>query len=97
MPFWGFFLPKYGARNLLAACCLIWLFATILTPSLSYIPSATCLRVLNGVALAGVVPISQAILADNIVEEKRGRAFGFMAGLHQLAKAVVNYAVISQS
>jgi MFS family permease len=66
-----------------------------LTPHVSVFELQCLLRVLNGAALSGVMPISQAILADAVESRKRGAAFGWMQALHTLARSLVSYSVLS--
>lgn len=97
LPFWGMFLPRLGCRFLLCGACLGWMFTTFATPFANWFAAAILVRVLNGAALSGVMPISQAIIADVTEEQSRGQAFGCMQSLHQLAKVIVSYYVISMA
>ncbi|CAD7944600.1 unnamed protein product [Amoebophrya sp. A25] len=95
LPFWGAALPKYGARKLLGLSCTLWAGTTFLSPWASNIWAQCFVRLINGAALSGVMPVSQAVLADVIPEERRGAAFGTVGSLHTIAKVVVTYFVIS--
>ena len=95
LPVWGVFLPALGARFLLCLACLLWAVTTVLTPHVSIFELQCVLRCINGAALSGVMPITQAILADAVESSKRGAAFGWLQALHTLAKVLVSYAVLS--
>lgn len=95
LPFWGMFLPRYGSRYLLCLACFVWMITTLATPHASWFYLALVVRLFNGAALSGVMPISQAILADVVQEQNRGTAFGLLGSLHTLAKILVSYYVIS--
>mmetsp|Transcript_16564 Transcript_16564/g.24342 ORF Transcript_16564/g.24342 Transcript_16564/m.24342 type:complete len:498 (+) Transcript_16564:209-1702(+) len=95
LPVWGAFLPVLGARYLLISACLMWAATTLLTPIVSIFELQCLLRCINGAALSGVMPITQAILADAVESSKRGAAFGWLQALHTLAKVLVSYSVLS--
>ena len=95
LPVWGVFLPVLGARYLLCLACLVWAFTTLMTPHVAFFEAQCLLRIINGAALSGVMPITQAILADAVESGRRGAAFGWMQSLHTIARVIVSYAVIS--
>eukprot|EP00392_Amoebophrya_sp_AT5.2_P016004 g16240.t1 len=95
LPIWGAALPKFGCRNLLTFAGFLWMLTTVLTPFGSWLPAQALLRVLNGAALCGVVPVSQAVLADVVEEHSRGFVFGCVGALHGVAKVLVTYYAIS--
>lgn len=95
LPVWGVFLPVLGARYLLCLACAMWAGTTLLTPHMPVFEMQCLLRFVNGAALSGVMPITQAILADSVESAKRGAAFGWLQALHTLAKVFVTYAVLS--
>eukprot|EP00396_MALV-II-16_sp_LP-1_P000119 gene119-112_t len=95
LPLWAGLLPKFGCRDLLSAACAIWSATTLLTPLSSSFKVQCALRMFNGAALSGVLPIAQAILAEEVPEDERGQAFGALQSLHQIAKCFVSYTVIA--
>ena len=72
----------------------MWCVSTLLTPLCPSLAQQFCLRALNGAALSGVVPISQAVLAEVVPSEDRGRAFGILGSLGTVAHVVIVYYVI---
>ncbi|CAD7963599.1 unnamed protein product [Amoebophrya sp. A120] len=95
LPIWGAALPKYGCRTLLSLACWVWMITTFLTPMGHTLAMQACLRILNGAALSGVMPVSQAVLADIVDEDQRGQAFGWVGALHSVAKVIVTYYVLA--
>eukprot|EP00396_MALV-II-16_sp_LP-1_P000124 gene124-117_t len=95
LPIWAALLPKRGCRDLLMVCCGAWGITTMFTPICSPFVLQCILRAFNGAALAGVMPIAQTIVAEEVRESGRGFAFGKMTALHVLAKCAVSYRVIS--
>eukprot|EP00802_Teleaulax_amphioxeia_P010393 Tamp_10421.p1 GENE.Tamp_10421~~Tamp_10421.p1 ORF type:complete len:495 (-),score=72.73 Tamp_10421:555-2039(-) len=95
LPVWGVFLPALGARYLLCLASLMWAVSTAMTPLAPLFELQCLLRCVNGAALSGVMPITQAILADAVDTGRRGAAFGWLQALHTLAKVLVTYHVLS--
>eukprot|EP00927_Polykrikos_kofoidii_P056171 TRINITY_DN50333_c0_g1_i1.p1 TRINITY_DN50333_c0_g1~~TRINITY_DN50333_c0_g1_i1.p1 ORF type:complete len:492 (-),score=78.49 TRINITY_DN50333_c0_g1_i1:105-1580(-) len=97
LPFWGAATAKWSPRTLLVAGCVMWAVATgLLAFSLNF--KVHCiLRVINGIGLCGVMPVSQSMLAGIVPENERGFAFGKMQAFMTLASMFASWiAVIYQ-
>jgi len=78
LPIWGMLMSVHSPRKLLTQGCLLWAMSTAgLALSTSYYQHCI-LRISNGVALACVNPISQALLSQHVPASQRGQAFGVL-------------------
>jgi len=78
LPFWGSMLHYGSARDLLVRGCCLWGFACFALGCTSSFRGQFVLRLLDGFALAAVVPLGQALLCEVVPEDERGRAFGLL-------------------
>lgn len=92
-PIWGSLADHgYSRKRLLAAGALSWGIITMLLAVASRYPVMLALRVLNGMALGSLSPISQSLLVDATVASERGKYFGgvqFSANIGNITCAVV--------
>lgn len=88
-PVWGELADSSRNRiGLLAAGIAAWGLWTALTAAASAFWMLLLLRVLTGVALASVVPISQTIVADIAPPREHGYQFGALGASDALGQAV---------
>jgi MFS family permease len=80
-PLWGWLADggsSIARHRLLASACLAWAVLTALSACATRIWQLAILRALTGVALAGLLPIQQSMVADMITEPRRGIAYGLV-------------------
>jgi MFS family permease len=94
LPIWSMLLPSRGARGLLTAAITMWMCSTSMVPFNPSLQAQCVLRLTTGVALSGVVPITQAVIAGTVVETERGWAFGVLGAVKTAATSVVTYYVM---
>ena len=91
LPFHAMYLPRYGCRILLFWCCVGWSACAFVLPLVPNFYAQVAIRALNGAFLAGINPIAQVLVAENVREQRRGTAFGAIGSLHQVAKGFITY------
>jgi len=74
MPLTGYFSDILGRKNYLLICMSGFIVASALCGAATTLPEIVCFRLMQGVFGAGLVPLSQAILADVYLPEERGKA-----------------------
>jgi len=78
-PFWGTLIDRgHSAKALLVMGSVAWGVCTISLAFTSTLRTMLMLRILNGVALATLMPVSQAIIGDLTLPSDRGKYFGFV-------------------
>ncbi|MDD4932878.1 MAG: DHA2 family efflux MFS transporter permease subunit [Methylacidiphilaceae bacterium] len=70
---------RFGRRNLLLACIVIFTISSALCGAASNLGTLIFFRVLQGAGGGGLQPISQAILLESFPPSKRGQAMGLFA------------------
>jgi MFS family permease len=76
-PMWGNLVDSGVSRkNLLVFGTIAWGWCTICLGFVNTLEAMGCLRVLNGVALAVLAPITQSFVADLSSQHSRGQTFG---------------------
>lgn len=95
LPVWAAATARFNMSDLLVLGVLLWGAATMaLTFSFNF--HVHCfLRIINGVGLCGVMPISQAMLAEVVPAEDRGKAFGRIAAFSAVAGMLTQYYALS--
>mmetsp|Transcript_32673 Transcript_32673/g.96309 ORF Transcript_32673/g.96309 Transcript_32673/m.96309 type:complete len:488 (-) Transcript_32673:1799-3262(-) len=100
MPLWGYLVHRHPHRmqSILAAACVTWGLALVAMatdqvagPS---IVAQACLRAVSGAALASILPLSQALLAELVPPHRRGSAFGMLQVCEKIAGTVAASSVI---
>ncbi|WFU04242.1 DHA2 family efflux MFS transporter permease subunit (plasmid) [Rhizobium sp. CB3171] len=71
----SFIAERYGRRRFYLSCLAIFTIASVLCGLAWNLQSLLIFRVIQGFAGGGMVPTSQAILADSFPPAKRGQAF----------------------
>lgn len=80
-PLWGHWTHSYSLKNLLAAGTLTWGVATLGMASTNSWGGLFATRLVAGVSLACMIPLSQAIVGSMTHESKRGTTYGALMGL----------------
>src|SRR5438034_161663 len=74
MPLTGYFTDRFGRKNYLLLSIIGFTIASALCGAATSIIQMVLFRLLQGVFGAGLVPLSQAILADIFPDNERGKA-----------------------
>lgn len=78
-PVWGSLADHgYSRKRLIGIGALSWGFLTMLLACTSNYYNMVFLRILNGVALGSLSPVSQSLLVDATEASERGRYFGWV-------------------
>lgn len=70
---------RFGRRNLLLACIVIFTISSAACGAASNLGTLILFRILQGAGGGGLQPISQAILLESFPPSKRGQAMGLFA------------------
>jgi predicted MFS family arabinose efflux permease len=84
----GYFLDRFDRRKALAVCMLGLVFATASGGLAMGLPSLIMARVLAGCFGGPATSLANAIIADVIPPERRGRAMGAVMGAFSVAQVV---------
>ncbi len=76
MPLYGRLGDSLGKRNLILAGMTIFLVGTLLTMTSANLAVLVLGRAIQGAGLAGIAPLSMAIIYERFPSEDRGRALG---------------------
>lgn len=91
-PLWGW-MDDTGAvsrRRLMAGATFGWGLMMILT-SVSVHPAMLVVaRLLNGVFVASLIPLTQTFVCDHVAPERRGKFFGYLGGVTALGSTVTS-------
>src|SRR5262245_49111014 len=71
----SFFSRRFGRKAFFLTCLGLFIASSVLCAAAWSLPALLLFRVLQGIAGGGMVPVSQAILADAFPSAKRGQAF----------------------
>lgn len=71
----SYFSMRFGRKRFYVACVVLFTLSSVLSGLAWSLDSLLFFRILQGFAGGGMVPLSQAILADTFPPEKRGQAF----------------------
>lgn len=74
MPLTGYFTDRLGLKNYLLVCIGGFIVASALCGAAVNLTQMVIFRLLQGVFGAGLVPLSQAVMADIFPSEERGKA-----------------------
>lgn len=77
MPLTGFFTDRLGQKNYLLISIGGFVMASALCGAAANLTELVLFRLLQGIFGAGLVPLSQAIMADIFPAEERGKAMAF--------------------
>eukprot|EP00971_Amphidinium_carterae_P239403 4752709-Amphidinium_carterae.1 len=91
LPVWGSLVGTYDAKNLMSTGCVLWAGATFLLACSSHFWVHFLLRLVNGVALAVMKPVGQAIICEVVPEAERGWAFGLIASVSSMAMMLIGF------
>jgi len=95
LPVWGAACGHINMKDLLVLGAVLWGTATIgLSCSFNFHVHCS-LRFVNGVGLCGVLPVSQAILAEYVPAADRGAVFGRIGATGALAYILTQYMTVS--
>jgi len=98
LPVWGYLVHAYGMSRihiLLSCACASWGIATVgIAVFGQSVVGQAIFRVLNGVALGSILPLSQTLLVEMVDVSMRGRAFGLMGFCEKLAGTLAAASVI---
>lgn len=86
-PAWAVAARIYSRPHLVAFSCLVWGLVTIATGFTDSFDGVVALRVLNGLAVASLVPIAGSVSADLFPASSRGRAFGMLGAVGAMGSA----------
>lgn len=80
-PLWGIIADRgtIPRRRLLVLGCICQGLVTVMLSRVSSMGSMLPLRILNGMMLASLSPLSKGILVEVVPEASRGQAFGYIA------------------
>eukprot|EP00750_Incisomonas_marina_P033003 INCI9517.2.p1 GENE.INCI9517.2~~INCI9517.2.p1 ORF type:complete len:386 (+),score=52.56 INCI9517.2:143-1300(+) len=87
-PIWGFISALYSQKWLLFASIGSWAVTTFLVALSFDFGSMLLFRILNGISLSMLVPLSQAIFADLFPPHVLGRAFGIMGTVSEIGALI---------
>ncbi|MEF8874853.1 MAG: MFS transporter [Candidatus Thermoplasmatota archaeon] len=89
LPFIGYFIDSIGRRKIGIACLLIdggAGLAIIFAPSFSVL---LLLRFLQGIGIAGLVPVAMTVIGDLFSGERRLKIMGYLTGTISLGAVVI--------
>eukprot|EP00933_Yihiella_yeosuensis_P014390 TRINITY_DN12929_c0_g2_i3.p1 TRINITY_DN12929_c0_g2~~TRINITY_DN12929_c0_g2_i3.p1 ORF type:complete len:468 (+),score=64.44 TRINITY_DN12929_c0_g2_i3:191-1594(+) len=96
LPFWGAATAFYAPRDLLVLGCSLWSLANFCLAFSNEYYVHLLLRLVNGAALSGVTPLSQALLCETVPENQRGSAFGRLQAVTSASSMLSTWLAISQ-
>eukprot|EP00931_Biecheleriopsis_adriatica_P027297 TRINITY_DN16447_c0_g1_i1.p1 TRINITY_DN16447_c0_g1~~TRINITY_DN16447_c0_g1_i1.p1 ORF type:complete len:465 (+),score=81.60 TRINITY_DN16447_c0_g1_i1:157-1551(+) len=97
-PVWGVLVDSgTSGKRILVLGSLCWGILTLLLAGATSLTTMVMLRLLNGLALATLTPVSQAIVADITAPAQRGSIFGLTGFTRMLGMALASLLTTSMS
>ena len=85
IPLYGKLSDLYGRRRLMAISVVLFVFGSLLCGAAQSMTQLVLARALQGLGAGGLIPLSQAAIADLFPPRERGRYLGFIGAMWAVA------------